>query len=230
MKTEYYYEMEQGTDPWHEARLGMVTASEINKIVTPKGKVKIGKEVGAYACEIASQRENMQIEDTFQSFDMMRGQFQEVIARDIYNDNYNEVHECGFIVADFGGFKIGGSPDGLVELDGGVEIKSRLAKFQVSTIVADEVPDEYINQIQAMLLITGREWWDFVQYSNGMPLFVKRVYPDEARQETIIKAVKDLEPMIEEMRSIYQNKSTSMVQTERVEFMSDDYIEESEGE
>ena len=113
MNTKYYYDVEQGTDEWLQMRLGIVTASEVNRIVTPKGKKSSGKAVTAYACELASQRVNQRIDESFESFDTMRGHFQEEIAREIYSDNYNEVTECGFVTRSFNGITIGCSPDGL---------------------------------------------------------------------------------------------------------------------
>jgi predicted phage-related endonuclease len=118
----------------------------------------------------------------------------------------------------------------LVGEDGGIEIKSRVAKFQVLTIVADEVPAEYINQIQTFLIVSGRSWCDFVQYSNGMPLFVKRVTPDAERQELIIGAIQAFESEVESVRADYKLKSAAFIQTDRVEFMADDVINASKGE
>lgn len=227
---KYYYDLEQGTDEWLQARLGIVTASEVNNLITPKGtnklipnkKGKVSDSVIAYACEIAAQREFMRIEETFLSWDMQRGHAEEVLARDFYSENYLQSKECGFIVRDFGVFKIGGSPDGLIGENGGLEIKCRKPKFQVSTIVSNEVPEEYINQIQASMLISGREWWDFVSYSNGLPFFVKRVFPDPVRQEMIGDACHDFEALVEEVIKGYNVKSVEMPKTERVEFISED--------
>jgi predicted phage-related endonuclease len=86
------------------------------------------------------------------------------------------------------GFVIGYSPDGLVDDDGLIECKSRRQKFQVETILADRVPEEYMLQIQTGLLVTGREWLDFVSYCAGLPMFIKRVFPDARYQEAIIAA------------------------------------------
>ena len=232
MKTEYFRDMEQGTDEWLTARLGIVTASEINNLVTPTGKLASGKKVQAYACEIASQRVNMRIEDSFESYAMMKGHFHEGYARDAYNDNYEAVEECGFIVAEFDDFKIGCSPDGLVGTNGGIEIKSREAKFQVGTILEDEVPAEYMNQCQTFLLVTNRKWIDFVQYSSGMPMFVKRVLPDDPRQNVIFDAMRSFELLVQKTEAVYRNASKSMVQTELVEFSTGDevFITESNNE
>ena len=48
--------------------------------------------------------------------------------------------------------------------DGLIECKSRRQKFQVETISADQVPAEYMLQIQTGFLVSGRKWLDFISY------------------------------------------------------------------
>ena len=225
---KYYYNIEQGTEEWFKSRLGVVTASNLNLLITPTGKVAKGEKVNMYALELAAQRETKFIEEGYQSFDMMRGHYQEEIARDIYSSTLEQVEECGFITRDFNGVLFGGSPDGLVGEDGGIEIKSRLSKFQVKTIISNDVPTEYMNQIQGLLLVSGRKWWDFVQYSNGMPLYIKRVVADKERQDLIIDVVSKLEILIKGYQKAYKENSSSLIKTERVDFTNDDIITISE--
>jgi hypothetical protein len=222
---KYYYEMEQGTEEWLIIKLGLNTSSIINDLVTPTGKIATGKKIDDIAFKMAAQRETKLLEDNYQSFDMMRGHIQEEIARDIYSENIESVKECGIIIRDFGSFKIGASPDGLVGDNGGIEIKSRLSKFQVKTIIKNEVPVEYINQIQTALLVSSREWWDFIQYSNGMPLFIQRIYPDNERQELIKEACENLEKLIAKYQKQYKENSKNLIKTEWVNLnISDDII------
>ncbi len=225
-KLKYHYNITQGSDEWLSARLGIVTASEIGNLITPKGATCKNEKMRAYACQKAAERENKFLEDHFESFDMVRGHIQEEIARDIYSENFSSVTECGFITAEICGVKVGASPDGLIGEEGGVEIKSRLAKFQVKTILTGETPDEYMNQIQMLLLVTGREWFDFIQYSNGMPFFVKRVFPDLVRHTEISNAILAFESVVVGMQSEYKQLAESMVQTERIDMSDDDEISE----
>ena len=227
-EAKYYYDIGQNSDEWLQARLGIVTASEVNNLVTPKGKVCTGAKVKAYACHKASERITKRIEEHFMSFDMQRGHIQEEIARDIYNDSFEAVTKCGFITNEIAGVTFGASPDGLIGDDGGLEIKSRVAKFQIETVIADEVPDIYINQIQATLLLTDRPWWDFTQYSNGLPLYVKRVLPDPVRQATILSAIVEFEKMVLEIVEKFEAGSKTLVPTEYVDIsFNDDEINES---
>lgn len=41
------------------------------------------------------------------------------------------------------------------------------------------LPDEHRCQVHGALVVTGRDWWDFVSYARNMPALVVRVEPDE---------------------------------------------------
>lgn len=153
---------------------------------------------------------------TFVSIDMNRGVFDEPFARDAYARHMGvEVQEVGFITEDKWGFKIGLSPDGLVGDDGGVEIKSRRTKGQVLTGVAGMVPFDHIAQIQCSLLVTGRQWWDYVSFAGGTHLFIRRVYPDANWQTAIVNAVRTFEVNAAEMAATYMENVAAMPMTER---------------
>ena len=211
---EYYKELEQNTPDWYKARLGVVTASQVKTLFTTKLKLSKDQKIKAYAFELATQRETQHIEDNFQSWDMKRGHIEEEYARNLYE---NEVQECGFITNDFLGFTIGFSPDGLVGDDGLIEIKSIKNKHQVKTFYNDVVPDEYMLQMQTGLLVSERKWCDFISYSNGMPLFVKRVFPDIELQELIKIAISDFELTVKEIHEKYKSSSKGLMKADRID-------------
>jgi len=225
---KYHYEVEQNTDEWLALRLGIITGSNINKIVTAGGKLAKNATTRQYAAELAAQRITKRAEENFQSYQMMLGHLQEDVARDIYSENYEPVKQCGFITNDNYGFTVGCSPDGLISEDGLIEIKSRMAKFQVETIIAGEMDKSFANQVQGNLLISGRDYADFIQYSSGLPLFVKRIEVDPVRREMIVDAMIDFEEAIESIRLEYLDKASSMVQTEWQDFNTDVEITGSE--
>jgi predicted phage-related endonuclease len=111
---------------------------------------------------------------------------------------------------------LGYSPDGLVGDDGLIEVKSRAAKKQLSTILADEVPAENVAQCQAGLLVSGREWLDYVSFCAGMPLYRKRVYPDQRWFDSIVEAVEQFEEAASAMIARYEAVTLEMPLTERV--------------
>ena len=199
----YHHDIAQGSEEWNALRLGILTASEMKLIMTPTLKPARNDKERAHLYELLAQRVTGYTEPSYISDDMLRGHEDEINARLTYAENFETVQECGFITNDDRGFVLGYSPDGLVGDDGLIECKSRRQKFQMQTILADAVPDEYMLQCQTGLLISGREWLDFISYCGGMPMFVKRVYPDAGIQEAIIAAATQFESRILEARSVY---------------------------
>lgn len=162
-------------------------------------------------------------EPTFQSLDMLWGIDDEPRAREVYSRTYAPVHEVGFMVREFEGFRIGYSPDGLVGDDGCIEVKSRRARKHIATILANEVPAENTAQIQCGLLVSEREWCDYVSYCGGLPMWRKRVFPDPAWQAAIKAAVIEFEDRAEAMVAAYRKAVEGLPPTERISY--DDDIE-----
>ena len=217
MNKAIIHTMEQGTDEWHAVRCGKLTASMVRAIITPAklGYAKNDK-ARAHVYEIAAQRATNYVEPTPTTWAMERGHIDEVYARELYNDTKCvPAHEVGFITRDVGGAVIGYSPDGIVGEDGLIEIKSRAQKHQMKTIAVGVVPAEYMLQIQTGLLVTGREWCDFVSYSGGMPLFVVRVLPMVEYAEAITAAAIAFEETVNETLAQYHQNSAGMPVAER---------------
>lgn len=200
---KYHFDLAQGSTEWMEARLGVLTASEIKYIVTPSTlKPASNDKERAHLWELLGQRINRRVEEGYQSDAMLRGHADEAFARYLYAEHYAPVEMCGFVTNDRWGFKLGYSPDGLVGDDGLIECKSRMAKYQVETLVEyfpkGEIPDEFRLQVQAALLITERKWCDFISYSNGMPMVTIRVEPDPVCQAAILTAAEAFEKRLNE--------------------------------
>jgi hypothetical protein len=206
----------QGSDEWHDQRRGIITASVVGKLITPKTiKPADNPESRSLAMLLASERITGWTEPTYVSDDMLRGMDDEPRARHKYSEHYAPVSEVGFITEDRWGFQIGYSPDGLVGDDGLIEVKSRRAKVQLATILADEVPLENMAQLQCGLLVSGREWIDYVSYSGGMPMYIKRVLPDEKWFAAIIAAATAFEETVADMIRVYGGAIAGLQPTER---------------
>ncbi len=261
----YHPEVTQGSDEWLAMRRGILTASEMNRIITPTLKIAGNDKSRAHELEIAAQRISGYVEPHYVGDDMLRGMEDEFYARQLYADHYAPVTETGFITNDKLGFLVGYSPDGLVgddmlrgmedefyarQLyadhyapvtetgfitndklgflagysadglvgdDGLIEVKSRRQRFQIETIASCEVPAEYMIQLQTGLLVTERQWIDFISYSGGLPMFVQRVEPDPEIQEAIIAAARAFEVRVEEKMLEYRASvvSRKLIPTER---------------
>ncbi len=164
---------------------------------------------------LAAERVTGWSDPVYVSDDMWRGIDDEPRARAVYAKQYAPVQECGFMTEDRFGFTIGYSPDGLVGDDGLIEIKSRRARAQLATILADEVPAANMAQLQCGLLVSGRQWIDYVSYCGGMPLWVKRVHPQPAWFDAIVGAVQAFEAAVADMISTYSQRTAGLPTTER---------------
>ncbi|HKR17627.1 lambda exonuclease family protein [Rhizorhapis sp.] len=218
MGIAYHKDLIQGSDDWLAQRCGLLTASEMKLIITPTLKVANNDKTRAHCFELLFQRLTGYVEPVYVSDDMLRGQDDEIEARLQYSKHFAPVAEVGFITNDSWGFTIGYSPDGLVGDDGLIECKSRRGKYQVQTIAEDKVPDDYMIQIQTGLLVTGRKWCDFISYSGGLPMFVKRVEPEPDIQDAIIQAAIAFEKRIVETEREYRATLAAMsklIPTER---------------
>lgn len=184
----YHRDLQQGTDEWRAARCGLLTASEMKLIVTPTGKAAANEKEKTHLYELLAQRITRHVPPSFQSFDMIRGKEDECDARILYGQKYAPVEECGFVTNDRWGFTLGWSPDGLVGSDGFIEAKSRLPKYQIETIIKQEMPTDYVMQVQTALLVSERKWCDFISYCGGLPMTTIRVYPDAKIQRAILDA------------------------------------------
>lgn len=203
MTITYHKDLVQGSDEWRAARCGLLCASEIKLILTPTLKVASNDKERAHLYELLAQRITGYVEPSYVSDDMLRGINDEADAAALYAKHYAKVKEVGFVTNDEFGFTIGYSPDRLVGDDGLLECKSRRAKYQVETILSGEVPTEHILQCQTGLLVSGRQWLDFVSYCGGLPMITIRVFPDPVVQAAIVEAATAFESRLEKKLAEY---------------------------
>lgn len=214
----YHTDLIQGSEAWLAARCGLLTASEMKLILTPTLKVAANDKQRAHLWELAAQRLTGHVEPAYISDDMLRGQMDEIEARALYAEHYGPVTEMGFITNDAWGFTLGCSPDGLVGDDGMIECKSRRQRFQIETIASRRMPDDYVLQVQTAMLVTGREWCDFVSYSGGLPMVTIRVEPDAKIRAAIIEAASLFEEALAALMDSYAGAVASgmrLIPTER---------------
>jgi putative phage-type endonuclease len=184
---------EQGSPEWLASRLGRPSASMFGKLVTGSGKPSGSAET--YINEMIAERLTGRSKPFFTNEHMERGNFLEPEARQAYEFITDfEVVETGFILDDSQEF--GCSPDGLVADDGGLEIKCPSDSVHVSYLRAGKVPAKYYQQVQGCMMITGREWWDFMSYHPEMPHLLVRMKRNEkfieAMAEQLEAAVKTI--------------------------------------
>jgi putative phage-type endonuclease len=211
-------DLEQRSDEWYAARRGMITASAVGKLLTPTLKVADNDTSRGLTAELAAERITGRTEETAITPDMWRGIEHEPYARDVYAEHYAPVAEVGFMIREEDDWQLGYSPDGLVGDDGLIEIKCPRAKAHIATILGDGVPNQYMAQLQAGLLVSGRAWIDYVSFVGGMPLYRKRVEPDPAWQDAITAACIAFEANVAQLIADYEQRVAGMPQTVRPDF------------
>lgn len=196
-----YHKVEQGSDEWFDLRKEMLTASNATAIGANGAGLKT-------YCKQKALDIIGHTKDNYTNEVIERGNILEPTGRLAYELEYSvNVDEIGFITNDKYP-NVGISPDGLIKAIGGVELKARNNEKHFSLIIGEtkEIP---FNQIQMSLLITEREWWDFVSFNPNLskPLFVKRIYPDLKYFEKLKQGFIDGNNMINEYVEKYNNYS-----------------------
>ena len=110
--------------------------------------------------------------------------------------------------------RIGYSPDGLVGDDGLVEIKAPRAKGHIETVIKGEIPARHMAQLQTGLFVSGREWIDYVSFSGGLHLWVRRVEIDPQWQAMIPAALAYAEAEITNRIKRYRAATNGLPLTE----------------
>lgn len=175
-----YHDVEQGSDDWFRMRLGIPTASNFDKIMTPK-KMELSKSADTLIAELIAEKISEILPEraeTYSSRAMEWGKQTEEEARRFYCMDQNvTTTNGGFCTTDDG--RIGCSPDSLVNGDGCLELKCPQPKTHVQYLLDGVLPDEYKPQVHGHLIVTGRKYCDFVSYALNFPPLIIRVTPDE---------------------------------------------------
>ena len=196
----------QGSPAWREFKLGKVSASRF-KVVLTEAKTKAARERGElsvaankYMLELGAEILTKQDQGIPATWAMQWGIDNEPAARDLYSELMGvEVKQVGF-VSHPDEPMIGGSPDGLVGDNGGLEIKCPAnTGVHLAYILGGELPKEHVAQVQGHLWISGRSWWDFVSYDPRikdlrLALWQLRIHRDEpyiANLENAVFAFRD---------------------------------------
>lgn len=160
---------EQGTEEWHQERLGKVTASRIADVMA-KGRGNAPSATRAnYMAQLVAERLTGHPTETFTNTAMQHGTDTEPQARAQYTMRTgNIVQEVGFI-PEPSGLPSGASPDGLVDDDGLVEIKCPNTATHIASLRGAPIDRKYTLQMHWQMICTGREWCDFVSYDPRLP-------------------------------------------------------------
>ena len=184
--------VEQQSAEWFTQRLGKVTASKISDVMA---KTKSGYSATRknYLMQLLCERLTGRKEESYTNASMHRGTELEPQARSHYEALSGVmVEESGFVPHPT--IKMSGaSPDGLVGVDGLVEIKCPNTAQHVDFLRTGQIDTGYQLQMLFQMMCTNRKWCDFVSYDDRMPIELQykcvRFYFNSERAIEISKEV-----------------------------------------
>lgn len=198
------HDVQQGTTEWEALRLGIPTASEFHRIVTPSGARSKSAEM--YRLELLAERLTGQSEDSFSSAWMERGKELEADAAAFYELQRDfDLRKIGFITNDE--MTVGASPDRFAGDRGQVEIKVCKPAVHVGYLLQDSAAyADHKVQIQGQLWISGRDWNDLVPYNPHLPFVIHRIERDEKFIAGLAKLIEEFSAELERQFAICLDK------------------------
>lgn len=173
-----YESVPQRSELWFQLRAGHLTASNFDRLVTPKTGRRSAQQEDLILelCASCLRPDEVTFEGNMHTD---RGEALEPEARDLFRKMTGlDVMEVGFVRRQDA--PIGCSPDGLIgtcldDVEAGLEIKCPLSKNHVRYIVDGGLPAKYRPQVHGSMAVTGlRAWW-FLSYCPGLKPHLVRV-------------------------------------------------------
>lgn len=182
-------------DAWLEERRGYITSSRLGDVLSNNY---------AYAGQLAQERNGAPIMQST-SRSMERGQLMEEVAIRAYEAiKANKVTPCAFIKHTSIRW-FGGTPDGLVQKNGLIEVKCLTDGRKIKNIKRGLIPVEYILQCAGNILVTNRQWCDFVLFCPQLEakeaIYIKRITRKDFNEDHIIKRVLQFNERVEHERA-----------------------------
>lgn len=181
-----FYDCEQGGEEWYALKLGVVSTSNFAKVLNKA----TGR--GLYMRKLVAERLTGITQIGYFDKNMENGQELEEYAREYYESLRDcQVEQVGFVKRSD---RVGSSPDGLVGVDGSIEIKCPIASTHIENILKAKMPTNYTPQVQGQLWVTGRKWCDWISYCpyvKDRPFYDTRILRDEKYINVLKKAVGD---------------------------------------
>lgn len=193
-------------------RLGKFTASEFDRLMTYENRIDdFPAGAMSYVREKVAEvmTDSCDYDESFTSDAMQWGKDHELEAVErfhketdlqvvYYGDQQKFINYQGKKDDILNG-NCGGTPDGHIDKDNGIEVKCPLSKTHLSYILDirdavtfKETQKKYYWQVQGYMMLTGRKAWYFVTYDNR--------FKDVSKQIHIIKIVRD-ETDIQKLRT-----------------------------
>ncbi|MGE0630933.1 MAG: lambda exonuclease family protein [Pseudobdellovibrionaceae bacterium] len=175
--------IEQGSPEWLQQRAGKITASRFADVLAVLKSGKPSEARQKYQRELVFEILSGVPKQSTQASAMKWGSEIEQYAREAYEIETGNIVK----ISEFTFHKtlphVGSSPDGLIEPNGGIEIKCPYDEAKHVQTLLEGMPDEHMAQIQGNMFVTDREWWDFISFdprqAEPYRIYIQRINRDE---------------------------------------------------
>lgn len=200
---KYYYEVEQRSDEWFQAKRGKMSASNADTILAN------GKGLETYIYSLMAEYYSKGEKVHYTNADIERGillepeakiEFQFYTGLDIKEVGYVEFNEYILV-----------SPDGLIGDDGLIEIKCPNDSIYFKLLLSNNIKPEYIAQMQMQMYVTDRQYCYFVSYNPNFEksLYIKKISRDEEMIEKLKKGLERGTQLIKEIKENFRKVGTN---------------------
>jgi len=184
----------QGSDAWHELRLGKITASNLNHVLA------VGRKGGEsltrikYKNDLIRERLTHKYVEGYTNASMERGNALEPLARASYEVKFNVfVDQIAFVDHPYI-FQTGCSPDGIIGDDGLLELKVPNPSNHIASFLDDgrELRQKYYAQTQwQMACMPERKWVDLVSFDPDLDIDLQLFVIKIPRDDEFIKMAEE---------------------------------------
>ena len=211
--------VEQRSEAWFDMRKGKITSSEIHKIMgTGKGESGLSETAKTYLLERVSESLGgapaLSHPTGVKPMALEWGTELEDLACEVYQEQMGLVVDKASFIPYSAYY--GGSPDGLVNPSGIIEIKCPFASanhFKHRLILTDtdlkKVAPSYYYQCISNIICAKAEWCDFISYDPrvdaGYNLFVYRLNRNEEEVENMLSRLEVAVKYMDELKEKLQN-------------------------
>lgn len=172
--------VEQGSAEWLEQRRGKISGTAVGVLENCNPHQKQDDLLRSMVRDLAGAPSEFKMNPAVE-----HGHAMEPVAKQWYEKAFNViVDETDFVVHPMYEF-LGASPDGLVGLDGAIEIKCPYPRFTKAPYsVFDEKKKMYLRQCQLVMEVCQVDWLDFICYlsphADAHPEFnIERLHRDD---------------------------------------------------
>lgn len=177
----------QRTEPWHRARLGSITGTRAYDLMS--SKITRNRLCAVIVRELMTADTK-----TFSSKDLDRRSAMETEAASWYAIQYGVSvwGDDAYIESDLHPM-FSCSPDGLVDPDGGLELKRLDEENHLIVVMGGNFRDmkKYELQCDWNMFVTGRHWWDLYFYCETLPASMRGHRIRRGRDPRVMQDLED---------------------------------------